>query len=209
MEMAMPKQTFHNLPVSKQKAIIDAAIVQFGRRPFEYANISEIIRAAGISRGSFYQYFTDKEDLFKTVLDLIGKIKTAYYGNLFDFESDMPFFDRLEALYRGGVGFAADHPEFVLLTRQITSSSDPCVLLSEQQSIESAHMLFANLIRADIVKGRLRPDVDPSLLATLVTDVMTRIMLGKYLKDPLDPEQFGLEITQLINIFRKGTEPHV
>lgn len=37
-------------------------------RPFNEASINQIIKEAGIPRGSFYMYFQDKEDLFRYLL---------------------------------------------------------------------------------------------------------------------------------------------
>lgn len=60
----MPKQTFINLPENKKEKIMEAARKEFSRVSFYEASISNIIKEAGISRGSFYQYFEDKEDAF-------------------------------------------------------------------------------------------------------------------------------------------------
>jgi AcrR family transcriptional regulator len=60
----MPKQTFFNLTKEKQGVLIDAAKKEFSRVPLHEASISNIIKDAGIPRGSFYQYFEDLEDLF-------------------------------------------------------------------------------------------------------------------------------------------------
>lgn len=43
---------------------MDAAWEEFTTVRFSDASINKIIRAANIPRGSFYQYFTDKDDLF-------------------------------------------------------------------------------------------------------------------------------------------------
>ena len=59
----MPSSTFLNLPAEKQEKLLEAATREFSHRPFNEASINQIIHAANISRGSFYQYFTDKEDL--------------------------------------------------------------------------------------------------------------------------------------------------
>ncbi|QIB26851.1 TetR/AcrR family transcriptional regulator [Caloranaerobacter azorensis] len=64
----MPKQTFLNLPEDKKKKIIDAARKEFSRVPIYDASISNIIKNANIPRGSFYQYFENKEDIFFLVL---------------------------------------------------------------------------------------------------------------------------------------------
>lgn len=65
----MPKQTFFNLPESKKKTLIQAAKQEFSRAPIYQASISNIVKSAGIARGSFYQYFEDKEDIFFFLLD--------------------------------------------------------------------------------------------------------------------------------------------
>lgn len=60
----MPKQTFYKLPQEKQERILAAAKREFTQARYSDASINRIIREAGIPRGSFYQYFDDKEDIF-------------------------------------------------------------------------------------------------------------------------------------------------
>ncbi|EEL61902.1 TetR/AcrR family transcriptional regulator (plasmid) [Bacillus cereus] len=69
----MPKQTFFNLASEKKEALIQAAMKEFSRVPLFEASISNIIKDAGIPRGSFYQYFEDKEDVFFFILDEYSK----------------------------------------------------------------------------------------------------------------------------------------
>lgn len=66
----MPSKTFLNLPSEKQKMLIDASLKEFYRVPYTEASINQIILNAHISRGSFYTYFTDKNDLFGYLLEL-------------------------------------------------------------------------------------------------------------------------------------------
>ncbi|MED4016000.1 TetR family transcriptional regulator [Sutcliffiella cohnii] len=71
----MPKQTFFNLPEHKKKKLLESAEMEFARVPLFEASIANIIRMAGISRGSFYQYFEDKDDIYIYLVD--EKVKTA------------------------------------------------------------------------------------------------------------------------------------
>lgn len=74
----MPSATFFRLPEEKRKRLIDAAWAEFTACPFDRASINRIIKEANISRGSFYQYFTDKDDLFHFLLgDLCGSVEQA------------------------------------------------------------------------------------------------------------------------------------
>ncbi|MHA6260137.1 TetR/AcrR family transcriptional regulator [Sporosarcina sp. CAU 1771] len=65
----MPKLTFFNLSEEKQNVLLNAAKKEFSRVPLHEAVISNIIKNADISRGSFYQYFENLEDLFFYILD--------------------------------------------------------------------------------------------------------------------------------------------
>ena len=64
----MPTTTFFNLPPPKREKLLHAAAAEFSRRPFSEVSINRIIQAAAIPRGSFYQYFADKTDLFRHLL---------------------------------------------------------------------------------------------------------------------------------------------
>lgn len=75
----MPKQTFFHLAADKQETLILAAKEEFSRVPLHEASIANIIKSAGIPRGSFYQYFDDKEDLYFYLLSEISKKNTERF----------------------------------------------------------------------------------------------------------------------------------
>ena len=62
LEIIMPKQTFFNLPEDKRENLINIAIEEFAENDYQTASISRIVANAGIAKGSFYQYFENKED---------------------------------------------------------------------------------------------------------------------------------------------------
>ena len=64
----MPTSTFFNLPPPKRERLLRAAEEEFSRKPFNEVSINRIVQAAEIPRGSFYQYFADKTDLFRYIL---------------------------------------------------------------------------------------------------------------------------------------------
>ena len=65
----MPKETFLNLPKEKKEKITKAILKEFSRENFNKASISNIIKEAKIPRGSFYQYFEDREDAIEYIID--------------------------------------------------------------------------------------------------------------------------------------------
>jgi len=88
----MPSQTFFNLPKTKQNIIIEASLNEFKRVLLKDASINKIIANANISRGSFYNYFTDINDIYFYALNkykaklntLKEKKSTEKNGNLIE-----------------------------------------------------------------------------------------------------------------------------
>ena len=68
MKLIMAKQTFLNLPEEKRIKIFNSLKKEFSRVALKDALVSNIVKDAEIPRGSFYQYFEDKEDLLSFLL---------------------------------------------------------------------------------------------------------------------------------------------
>jgi AcrR family transcriptional regulator len=95
----MPKQTFFNLASEKKEALIQAAMKEFSRVPLFEASISNIIKDAGIPRGSFYQYFEDKEDVFFFLLNDHSKRYNDKFISIIK-ENEGDLFDSYIELYQ-------------------------------------------------------------------------------------------------------------
>ncbi len=100
----MPSATFYNLPAEKRERLLRAAREEFSRVPYESASVNRIIRSAGIPRGSFYMYFTDKEELFGHLMDSYGALLERRMGELLRIGKDgiiddqeRPIFDAIVA----------------------------------------------------------------------------------------------------------------
>src|SRR5574344_2149582 len=89
----MPTETFLKLSEEKKQKIIEAGKYEFSRVPLTEASIKNIAENAGIARGSFYQYFTSKEDLLSYILEInretidrkLEKISAEAKGDIFKF----------------------------------------------------------------------------------------------------------------------------
>lgn len=60
----MPKDTYFNLPDDKKERIFNAGILEFSYHDRYEASVNRIVRIANISKGSFYQYFENKDEFF-------------------------------------------------------------------------------------------------------------------------------------------------
>ena len=67
----MPSERFFKLSEDKQQRIIEASTDEFIASGMHDASINRIIKDADISRGSFYTYFEDKNDLFNFIFSTL------------------------------------------------------------------------------------------------------------------------------------------
>jgi len=65
----MPTTTFERLSEEKKERILRCAITEFHEHGFEKAKVETIAKAANIAKGSIYQYFEDKKELFLYAVD--------------------------------------------------------------------------------------------------------------------------------------------
>ncbi|MGM0124450.1 hypothetical protein IGI37_001828 [Enterococcus sp. AZ194] len=101
----MPSQTFYHLPEEKQARIRAAALHEFSAHPLKQARVAAIIAEAKISRGAFYKYFENLEDLYGYFYEyisidahqLIFEVLKEKQGDLFVALSE--YFKRLLTCY--------------------------------------------------------------------------------------------------------------
>lgn len=205
----MPKSTFENLSTEKKQRIYEAAIDEFARTRYEHANISNIIKNAGIPRGSFYQYFEDKLDLYLYIFDEIAKKKIEYMGDLLQKMGQMKFFDLWEELYMRGAKFGIENPKLVEITQLLLSSRDHVYDKLMKNNLKIARDMYVQMIDIDKEKGFIRKDIDSNTLASIVIETTMNVAFDNLVEFVEDSNTFDLmieEIVKRINIFRKGIE---
>ena len=116
----MPTERFYRLPEAKKQVIRQAAIKEFARVPFEKASINQIIQNADISRGSFYTYFEDKQDVVLYIFEDNARQMQECCERELD-KNDGNLFDMLEWLFEFTIRKLEESKEMVQLVRNVCS----------------------------------------------------------------------------------------
>lgn len=67
----MPKNVFVELDKDKQDRIVDAALKEFAEYGYENGSTNRIVKECGISKGSLFKYFDNKEELYFYLIDTV------------------------------------------------------------------------------------------------------------------------------------------
>lgn len=187
----MPKQTFFNLPEVKKQKIIDLALEEFSNYSYDKASLSRIVTKAEIAKGSMYQYFVNKRDLYMYLLEMAAQEKLAYIQKRMDFRGD--FFTSLKNAILVSTKFNLENPQLV---RIIVNAMGPGTegMLQELvvKSKELTLQFFQQMMEQSLQQGKVRSDVDFRLVAHLLYGI-----LGVGLSDYL-LELLGVDVRDLL-----------
>jgi AcrR family transcriptional regulator len=105
----------------KRQQILEGARTVFLAAGFDGASMGEIARTAGVSKGTLYVYFENKEDLFEA---LIIQEKSSLAEALFTLDADDP--DVTAVLTRLGTSFLAEmcRPQHVSVVRMVIGACE-------------------------------------------------------------------------------------
>ncbi|HCX64028.1 MAG TPA: TetR/AcrR family transcriptional regulator [Eubacteriaceae bacterium] len=162
----MPKETFTNLNKQKKEKILQVAIDEFAEHSFQLASINRIVEKAGIAKGSFYQYFEDKKDLYQLVLDRIVEEKLQYITPAMRNPEGLDFYMLLKEVYLSAILFAAEHPKYAKIGYYMIfdDKSDVYKELLKDNMDKSLQM-YEMMIENSKKQGGVREDMDTKLCA--------------------------------------------
>lgn len=94
----MPKELFFTIDKDKRERLIFISMDEFSENLFHDVSINQIVKRADIARGSFYQYFEDKEDLYFYIIHQTLSGKISEFTGLIS-EEEMDFFGIYRKLF--------------------------------------------------------------------------------------------------------------
>jgi AcrR family transcriptional regulator len=205
----MPTETFLRLREEKQERILRAAIREFIDHGFAGANVGDIAKSAGIAKGSLYQYFADKKELFFHCADwgltvfmqkLSGRMPLG----------DMDVFDYFTDTVSKTQVLHEEH-ELAVFMQAIAREPDLADdALRRMYRIADAYI--RQLIQNSKNKCTVRADIDDELLTeyfVAITDRFKQRWMRKYIdftKDPA-PEQaeaMQKELSLMLELLKNG-----
>lgn len=162
----MPKDTFFNLPEEKRNKIIQAAIDIFAELHYSNVTINKLVKHAGIPKGSFYQYFENKDDLYIYLFNDIGDKKTEVFERLKAKTSDISFKEYMMEYIMGLKNLEASNDQITHLKREFLNECPQDIKKQIlKKEMPRSIKVFREVIDAYVKKGEFRKDLDSNVAA--------------------------------------------
>jgi AcrR family transcriptional regulator len=144
--------------------LLEAAAAEFADAGVDGANVNRISLAAGLAKGTIYNYFPSKHDLFLAVVEEASS-QAATGAEALD--GDAPTGERLRAILQSDVEWVREHEAFARVLVREALAGDP----RHQAGIVAAAAPFvervSEIIAAGIERGEIRAGLDVGQLALL------------------------------------------
>ncbi len=164
----MPKQTFHNLPKDKREKIVNAAIAEFAEYGLENASTNRIVANSGIAKGSFYQYFKDKTDVFDYLMEVVAQEKTDFFKGKHPPQKNMDTFEYFRWLVKAGMEFNSAYPRMAQAASRVLFVEG----LYYGKNFAEYHKKTQEALTAMIKQAMKNGEVDPSVDVELAVMIM-------------------------------------
>ena len=149
--------TFRQLPPDKQERVLDAALAEFAEQGYQAASLNRLVAQAGIAKGSLYQYFPNKEGIFRHIFQFALNQVRRTLTTVKDETREEGFFVRLEKSLLAGVRFLREHPRIYSLYLKIQFDRN-VPFREDLMATVRRHAVeyFASLVRRAKARGELQ-----------------------------------------------------
>ncbi|GIW41465.1 MAG: hypothetical protein KatS3mg076_2042 [Candidatus Binatia bacterium] len=164
--------------------ILAAARLVFGRLGVERATVRDIVRATDLSVGTFYEYFRDKKDVFRAVLeDTLSGLRQRLRSVRRDVS--LPFEERIYRAYLAFFRFVVEERVlFEVLERNVWRLGEDPTTASLSRAVEELREDLLPDFAAHAPGGHDPEDVAAAMIGTGLMVARQRLVRGE-----LDPEK--------------------
>lgn len=203
----MPKKLFDQLDQDKRARIMRVALEEFAQFSYDESSTNRIVKHAGISKGSLFQYFHNKEDLYFYLLDCIIEELTAdLLDDIATFPQDV--FDRTIKYAELEFVWYIHHPlEYQLIKKAFVKSNTEIYKKTQQRyALKSEDVFYRIFEHAHTDQLRWKKEKVLKILKWFVQGLNEEFIQGIQTQDHLDAlkEEYLKRLVEYMEILKYG-----
>lgn len=189
--------------LKRQAQIMTIALGLFAANGFNSTSVEEIIKKAGIAKGTFYLHFKGKNDILEMIID--SYLKKLYASiTVLDISMDRPIEDIKQKYYDVTAMFISvpDVEQFVKLLLRDAISLDRSIKDRVNAYFNEIITMSAGYISKAQQAGKIIPGIDPFYVSVCIVGAVKEILYRwAVLEDDFDPEK---AVRNAVEVFFRG-----
>jgi len=170
-------ELFSRIPEEKRNRILDSAMQVFAANGYENANTNKIASLAGISVGSLFQYFNNKEDLFHSTVTYGASVLKSTLENIMTGEEDI--LNKVEKAIRTIQKHSRENGNMIRLYNEMATQSNSKISSEAVEELEGiTARLYSSLIAKAQQEMEARIDCDPKMFAFLLDNIFMMLQFS-------------------------------
>jgi AcrR family transcriptional regulator len=181
-----------NIRKEKESRIIKAAANVFSRRGFANAVMADIAAEAGIGKGTIYEYFKSKDDLFFTVFEwFMERMKSAAMVVISKESGSAAL--QLQALNDSLTNIGKEMEDMFTLFMEFWAASASSAIRTRfkkafRRDYEDFRRIVSTVVRNGIERGEFTHNTDPEAIAALLVGSWDGLLLQNWFEEDFDPK---------------------
>lgn len=177
MKYVTANENFRKISEEKQNKIIEAALNEFAQYGYSEANINKIAERAGVSVGSLYKYFNDKQNLYQTVVNISTDTLKEVLGQIVNENDDI--FVIIEKIIGAIQLYSRTHQNMFKLYNEMTAENNYELTWKTAGSVEGVTAdLYASLIEKAQNQGLAGTQFEPRYFAFFLDNLFVMLQFS-------------------------------
>ena len=211
MARRAPHPRWTRRPGERPREILAAALRVFAERGYDATRLDDIA-AAGVTKGTIYYYFKNKDALLMRLAASGDRSDFAHIEALVD-DHDAPVTAQLRLVMRKGFTEPTDETRRQLRVVLLALHTDAPRVFARavQHALVDGWALIVKLIERGKATGEFRPDVDAHVAARIFTSglILQQLWRSSMGLDSLDPFDMDRMVDSTIELFLHSLRPTV
>jgi AcrR family transcriptional regulator len=181
---------------NKRDIILEAAVQVFASKGYHNARMEEIATVAGIGKGTIYEYFNSKLQLFQEMLE---SSLDVYYNHLdANRKGQISFEERMSLVFKAHVTFCREQKDLTRILFWDTEIIDEELKDWFNQIRKKKEERVTELVEEGIARGELRA-VDSRLLTNIIIGSLGSVWVPITLENwEVDPDVLAAEMIDML-----------
>lgn len=185
----MPKKTFLKLNEAKKNQITDAFLREFSIKTYDEASVSIVVKQLGIAKGSIYQYFENKLDLFLYLISECSAVKMTHIGKI-ERKGYPDFWSYFRDLFLLGYQFDNKNPlQSHFLHNLLDNLNSPTIKHIFKEMMQQSVLAFENIVQHEVELGLFRTDISVKTMGFMLYKIGTSIQEELMYQKTIDPHK--------------------